>query len=355
MSQPLPPSPSIEHLKNEAKSLLKAHRRRDVGACQTLRATPALAGATDEEILATPLALHDAQHAVAAAYGFKNWAALKAELESQRDQQLTRHQYQDSSRVSARYALHAQFSVNQRAFPLRTFDQYADIPAAAKVLELGSGPGGLWLANRDRLPGGWEILITDASEGMVQEAQANLAGLGQALSFRVMDAGRIDLPSDHFDAVLANHVIANVADIEACLAAVARVLKPTAKLYAVTNGPEHMLELRQLVLDLSQEAKGMATLAERFGRNASERRFGLKTGPDRLRQHFDHVEVRPFENSLIVDHAQPLIDYVLSCKGADEMPPESVRRLQETIRSTIDREGAVHIRKQAGMLIAWNG
>ncbi|KKL24676.1 hypothetical protein LCGC14_2412930, partial [marine sediment metagenome] len=322
MTRSLPPNPSLEHLKNEAKSLLKAHHRHDVRACATLRSIPALAAATDEEILAIPLALHDAQHAVATAYGFENWAALKAQLRSRVDQKLVRQQYGDSSRVGARYALHAEFSVNDRAFPLWTFDQYGDIPATANILELGSGPGGLWLANRDRIPDGWNVIATDASEGMVQEARANLAALGQPFSFRVMDAGRIDLPAGHFDAVLANHVLPNVVDLEAGLAGIARVLKPTGKLYAATNGPGHMLELRQLVLELSQEVEGMATLAKMFGLNVNARQFGLDTAPGLLREHFSHVEVRPHEDSLIVDQAQPLIDYVLSCMGADELPPE---------------------------------
>ena len=59
MSRNLPATPSLEHLKKQAKDLLREHRRKDP------RAT-----------------LAHAQHTLAREYGFRSWPALKAHVES---------------------------------------------------------------------------------------------------------------------------------------------------------------------------------------------------------------------------------------------------------------------------------
>jgi len=82
MSPQLPASPSLEQLRKQAKSLLKAHRRRDPSACGVLRRLRQFADRSDDEILDAPLKLDDVQFALAMDYGLKSWAALKAHVES---------------------------------------------------------------------------------------------------------------------------------------------------------------------------------------------------------------------------------------------------------------------------------
>lgn len=74
MSAALPPRPSLEHLKNQAKELLRAYRAGEPHAVAALHSTkgPPSAGA---------VRLADAQRVVARAYGFASWAKLKAHLE----------------------------------------------------------------------------------------------------------------------------------------------------------------------------------------------------------------------------------------------------------------------------------
>lgn len=74
MSVPLPPTPDLQHLKKQAKDLLKARQAEDPQALATLREhLPRLA--RDED---APVALHDAQTAIARQYGFASWADLRA-------------------------------------------------------------------------------------------------------------------------------------------------------------------------------------------------------------------------------------------------------------------------------------
>ena len=60
MARPLPPRPDLTQLKHQAKDLLRAHERKDPGACPPLRRLRRFASADDAGILAGGLALHEA-------------------------------------------------------------------------------------------------------------------------------------------------------------------------------------------------------------------------------------------------------------------------------------------------------
>ena len=76
-----PPNPSLEHLKSQAKQLLKAHQEGALDACQRIRAFfPKLSDATEVEIQNAAFGLQDAQLVIAREYGFASWARLKEEV-----------------------------------------------------------------------------------------------------------------------------------------------------------------------------------------------------------------------------------------------------------------------------------
>jgi hypothetical protein len=78
-----PSKPDLNHLKHQAKDLLKRHAANDCGVAQRIREfNPRFKGATDSEIFAAELRLSDAQFMIAREYGFKSWARLKAHVES---------------------------------------------------------------------------------------------------------------------------------------------------------------------------------------------------------------------------------------------------------------------------------
>ena len=79
-SQQLPERPSLEQLKNQAKSLLRAGRTGDPAALDRFRALPAFAGKAPPDTGA--LALHDAQSVIAREHGFPSWTALREHVEA---------------------------------------------------------------------------------------------------------------------------------------------------------------------------------------------------------------------------------------------------------------------------------
>ena len=76
MSKSFPSRPNLDHIKNEAKALLKAHKHGSPGVCGTLRHLARLRDAPDKEILAASVSLQEVQHALACEYGFRSWKAL---------------------------------------------------------------------------------------------------------------------------------------------------------------------------------------------------------------------------------------------------------------------------------------
>ena len=70
---------NLEHLKGEAKSLLKARAKGDVSACAVFRRLRRFAQADDAQILAATVAvtLTEAQFALALDYGYKSWDELR--------------------------------------------------------------------------------------------------------------------------------------------------------------------------------------------------------------------------------------------------------------------------------------
>lgn len=75
-------SPNLEHLKKQAKDLLKAVKAGDVSACPVLRLHARFADASDEVILGAGVSLQQVQHALALHFGFKDWSALRYAVES---------------------------------------------------------------------------------------------------------------------------------------------------------------------------------------------------------------------------------------------------------------------------------
>jgi len=80
-SQQLPQSPSLEHLRKQAKALLHAAHAQEDTALERFRQLPALSSKTPAELVAMRLALHDAQSVIAREYGFTSWKTLAEHVE----------------------------------------------------------------------------------------------------------------------------------------------------------------------------------------------------------------------------------------------------------------------------------
>ena len=219
-------------------------------------------------------------------------------------------QYADSSNLNARQQLHRRFTTSDENWFEWVFEQF-DLPDDADVLELGCGPGDLWRENADRIPAGWTVTLSDLSPGMVEDARENLRAVPHDLEFESFDAQAIPYGDATFDAVVANHMLYHVPNLDATYAEIRRVLKPGGRLYAATNSEDNMQELYDFVNGFQP---GGAT------RGAGADSFRLENGGDQLREHFESVESHTIDNGLYVTEAGPRRVRLLGAGGRRTRP-----------------------------------
>ncbi|MBI5839947.1 MAG: class I SAM-dependent methyltransferase [Chloroflexi bacterium] len=158
---------------------------------------------------------------------------------------LTTDQYRDSTNLDARIAIHRLFSTNPYGWFNWIFDTLVKLPADARILELGCGSAAMWKECADRVPAGWNITLSDLSQGMLDAAWRNLVVTGRAFKFEQVDAQSILYDNGRFDAVIANHMLYHVPDRPKALAEIKRVLKPGGRLIATTVGDHHVQEMKE--------------------------------------------------------------------------------------------------------------
>lgn len=77
----LPPKPSIEHIKKQAKALVKAYNSADPEACRRVRKHfPRLSNFPEGSVSMPKVSLSDAHWILAKEYGFESWQRLRASI-----------------------------------------------------------------------------------------------------------------------------------------------------------------------------------------------------------------------------------------------------------------------------------
>jgi SAM-dependent methyltransferase len=257
------------------------------------------------------------------------------------DTQYVASQYRNAANLNTRIGLHQQFSVNPYGWQPWVFDQL-DFPLQGCILELGCGTGQLWLDNFDRIPAGWEITLTDFSEGMLQQTQENL-GPRRSFRFRVVDAQFIPFESGSFDGVLANHMLYHVPDKAKVLGEIQRVLKPEGRFYASTVGQRHLQEIGSLVSRFDPRL-------DWWGAQPGDS-FTLESGAALLAGWFAEVTLRRYEDALIVTEPVPLTEFILS--GRVKLDAGQQAEFARFVKQEFERLGGkFYITKDSGIFIS---
>lgn len=181
-----------------------------------------------------------------------------------------------------------------------------------RVLEVGGGPGELSERIARELDA--DVVMLGLSPRMVELARA------RGVNAEIGDVQELPFGDGEFDCAVAAWMLCHAADLDRALAELARVLRPGGRLVAVTNGRDHLLELRRLA-----------------GRRAWERRFRREEAVEALERHFPRAERRDTDGSVMVD-------------------PEGVRRYVESLGGgpapQLRLDGPIRARTACGILVA---
>lgn len=257
-------------------------------------------------------------------------------------QYLLTQQYKNASNLNARIELHKRFSTgtqNWYEWILAHFT-FAD---HSQILELGCGSAEFWHHNRERIPQGWSVTLSDFSAGMLEDARQNLRASKHPFTFQVIDAQAIPFADESVDVVIANHMLYHVPDRPRALSEIRRVLKPGGHFYATTIGEAHLQELDDIV----EQATNTGIFGEKL-----RHEFTLESGYDQLAPYFSQVTLDRFIAGLAVTAVEPLIAYILSTRAGYSLNEERIQTLQTRIEQELAEHGAIHVTKSSGIFVA---
>jgi SAM-dependent methyltransferase len=212
----------------------------------------------------------------------------------------------DLAEVSSQYATEERLATRQSVWHPTAdgrepaAEALATIIATAPrdVLEIGCGTGAFAARLAAALPDAGVVAV-DQSDRMVELTA------GRGVEARVADAHDLPFADDSFDAVAAMWMLYHVADLHRGLAEIRRVLRPGGTLLAVTNGVEHIADLRR-------EAGGEPVVTH----------FSSENGEDALRQHFDDVRRDDLRTRAVLHSRDAALAYLRSSEeDLDWSPP----------------------------------
>ncbi len=273
-----------------------------------------------------------------------NWSAMLHLANTNEMEERLKQQYINSSNITARINLHEEYSSNREGW-FRWLYRMADIKSGERVLELGCGDGSFWKQNLDRIPDNLDITLTDISDGIVHETARTLVIPNSRVSFKVMDAQKIEESDDSFDVVIANHMLFYCDDLSKVLSEIKRVLKPNSRFICSTYSSAHMKEIRELVQSFDDRiALSVDNLYEKFGK---------ENGREILSKYFSRIEWEQFEDNLTVTKPEPLIAYIMSCHGnQNRFIVDKYHEFYSFVKKRTDKGFVVN--KDAGVLLAYN-
>lgn len=268
-----------------------------------------------------------------------DWSKIISLIKMSSDDSNIVEHYKSAKNLNVRISLHDKYSQNKQGWFPWLFEQI-DFSRINRLLEVGCGNGKLWKNNKINLRNR-EIFLSDSSQGMVDEVRKTL---GNDFNCMVFDCEKIPFKDNYFDAVIANHVLFYVYDINKALEEVGRVLNSNGVLYCSTYGSNHMKEINDIVKKFDSRIILSQTKLYDV--------FGLENGQDILKPYFKNVELKRYEDCLVVNKSKPIIDYIMSCHGnQNEIIGPKLKEFREFVDSIIQGKGNIKITKDAGLFI----
>lgn len=249
--------------------------------------------------------------------------------------------YADGAKLNPRRHLHERFGTAAVPWQRWVFDHLALAPEL-RVLDVGCGTGAFWVQNADAVPDGVDLVLSDLSQGILDEAAAAVEEAGIAATARVADVGDLPFAADGFDRVAALHMLYHAADVDLAANELARVCHPDGTVVVSANGVDHMAEIDDLLEEVFPSSP----------RDMTARRFGLENGAEILGRRFGAVEAVRYQDGILCDDASAVAAYALSMPAADDAGDDDRARVARECQALLERSGgAIAVTKSSGVFV----
>lgn len=208
------------------------------------------------------------------------------------------------------------------------------------ILELGCGNGYHWDNRIDMLPLGCELILSDISDGMINEVRRKYGDKG--VTVKKIDIQSIPYDSNSVDVIIANHMLFHVPDLSKALSEICRVLRAGGLFYAATDSNEGIRPYLHDVLTRFDSSNKAFT--EKFS-------FNLENGMEMLQDLFTSVHKFEYDFPLSVTDTKDLMKWFASTTDISGYTAEYYNELYSYFENIRKKEGNIIIPKKSGMFV----
>jgi 2-polyprenyl-3-methyl-5-hydroxy-6-metoxy-1,4-benzoquinol methylase len=146
-----------------------------------------------------------------------------------------------------------------------------------------------------------------------------------------MQEGRERLP---FDIVLVNNMLYHIQNRSAVINNIGRILKDTGVFIAATMGKDDLFELHNHLYTFLESKKNKFRFREYS--------FSLDNGMDQLNKYFQNVVLERYDNKLVINEADAIVNYYLSFNGIYDnvivLPKEYINDFKLYLQDILEKE-----------------
>lgn len=248
-------------------------------------------------------------------------------------------QFCTDTNLSFRIEFYSKYDTAPQKFSDWLFEKY-HFSNNDTVLELGCGNGCHWDKRIDMLPSGCKLILSDISDGMINEVQKKYSD--KRVTIKRIDIQSIPYESDSIDVVIANHMLFHVPDLNKALSEVYRVLRAGGLFYAATDSDEG---IRPYLHDVLTRFDSLNTaFTEKFS-------FSLENGMNVLQDLFTSVHKFEYAFPLSVRNTNDLMKWFVSTTDISGYTMEFYDELYSYFENIRKEVGTIIIPKKSGIFV----
>ncbi len=251
------------------------------------------------------------------------------------------NQYSTSTNLDARIALHRKYTPLGHDMLDTIWAQY-DFARGQRVVEVGCGSGAFWTHDAAKQCD-INLLLTDASKGMLEAARSNLTATCWKPRFELASVENLPFAESEFDVLLSHFMLYHVDDKDAALREFDRVTDDWVGIVLI--GESSM----RRVFDAMTETDASVSVPISEGE-----RFNSVVALEPIERVFAHVDIHPYEYTMQVTRADDVVAYVQSVDRTAQQKKGFWTRYRQRLEEEINTSGFFGVDKSCTLFICRN-